>query len=59
MESKSSIAKEQPKCSIAKKQPKSTIAKKVPFEYNHQIPFLDRPLPAIMSILRFMQVTRE
>jgi hypothetical protein len=64
---KSSIAKnstkEQPKSSIAKnstkEQPKSIIAKKVPFEYNHHIPFLDRPLSAIISILRFMQVTRE
>jgi hypothetical protein len=41
------------------KQPKSTIAKKVSFEYNHRIPFLDRPLPAIMSILRHMQYTRK
>jgi hypothetical protein len=42
-----------------KKQPKSSIAKKVSFAYNHQIPFLDRPLPAIMSILRYMQATKE
>jgi hypothetical protein len=41
------------------KQPKSPIAKKVPFEYNNRIPFLDRPLPAIMSILRHMQYTRN
>jgi len=47
------------KSSIAKKHPKSSIAKKVHFEYNHRIPFLDRPLPAIISILRYMQVTRE
>jgi hypothetical protein len=41
------------------KKPKSPIAKKVSFEYNHKIPFLDRPLPAIMSILRHMQNTRN
>ena len=56
---KTSIAKEQPKSSIAKEQPKSIIAKKVPFAYDHRIPFLDRPLSAIISIIRFMQVTRE
>ena len=28
-------------------------------EYNNCIPFLNRPLPEIMSILRFMQTTRR
>ncbi len=56
---KSCNAKEQPKSIIAKEQPKNIIAKKVLFAYDHRIPFLDRPLPAIISILRFMQDTKE
>ena len=66
MESKSSAKENPTSCSAikhskssTKEQPKSIIAKKVPFAYNHRIPFLDRPLPAIISILRLMQGTRE
>lgn len=50
------------KGSIAKKDsPKSSIGKSpiAPTEKFYQIPFLNRPLPVIMSILRYMQFNRE
>ena len=43
----------------SQKHPKSSIAKKVSIEYNHQIPFLDRRLSYIKSILLYMQLKRE
>jgi hypothetical protein len=39
--------------------PKGSIAKKVPCGKYNQIPFLDRPLQNILSILRYMKTTRE
>jgi hypothetical protein len=45
-----------PKGSIEKKKGKSPI---VPLEKFYQIPFLDRPLPKIISILHYMQLKRE
>ena len=48
--------KDSPKSSIAKKKETSPV---VPLEKFYQIPFLDRPLPKIMSILRYMQFNRE
>ena len=39
--------------------PRGSIAKKVPLGKYHEIPFLDRPLQTILSILRYMQTTRE
>lgn len=52
----STVQKNSPKSSIAKKNEKSPIA---PTEKFYQIPFLNRPLPVIMSILRYMQFNRE
>ena len=40
----------------SKKNEKSHI---VPLDKFYEIPFLDRPLPTIMSILRYMQFSRE
>lgn len=48
--------KDSPKSSIAKKKETSPV---VPLEKFYQIPFLDRPLTKIMSILRYMQCNRE
>lgn len=52
-----------PKSSITKKKSKknnnSLIAPLIaPLINSHHIPFLDRPLPSIMSILRYMQFNR-
>jgi hypothetical protein len=51
MSSKSSITKKK-----SKKNNNSLIP---PLINSHYIPFLDRPLPTIMSILRYMQLNRE